>query len=188
MTRSLGRPRTIAPDAVSLVALRLFDEQGFDAVSMDDIAEATGISRRSLFRLFPTKSALVWGGLDEFVERFRTALAGSGDGDPHGALRAASLVASRFPDDQLEVTRRRLRVIHVTPALDLRADPRLTALTEDIHRFLVERDPAGDDLAAVVRAHAFAAVMNAALTWWAEHDEESPVDVLARTYTALGAV
>ena len=74
MTRSPGRPRTISPDVVSLVALRLFDERGFDAVSMDDIAREAGVSRRSLFRLFPSKQSLVWGGLDEFVARFRAAL------------------------------------------------------------------------------------------------------------------
>lgn len=188
MSRPPGRPRTISPDAVSLAALRLFDERGFDAVSMDDVAEATGISRRSLFRLFPTKSALVWGGLDEFVDRFRTALAAHREGDPGQALRSASLVASRFPDDQVEVTRRRLRVIHVTPDLSLRDDPRLTALTDEVHRFLLEHDPARDDLAAVARAHAFAAVLNAALTWWAENDEGNPVDVLSRLYEVLGPV
>lgn len=188
MSRPSGRPRTISPEAVSLVALRLFDERGFDAVSMDDVAEATGISRRSLFRLFPTKSALVWGGLDEFVERFRTALADSRDSDPLHALRSASLVASRFPDDRIEVTRRRLRVIHVTPDLSLRDDPRLTALTDDVRDFLLEHDVEGDDLAAAVRAQAFAAVLNAALTWWAEHDEGSPVDVLSRAYAAVGRI
>ena len=79
MTPSPGRPRTISPDAVSLVALRLFDEKGFDAVSMDDIAREADVSRRSLFRLFPSKQSLVWGGLDEFVARFRAALLTDGD-------------------------------------------------------------------------------------------------------------
>lgn len=92
-----------------------------------------------------------------------------------------------FPDGQLEVTRRRLRVIHVAPALDLRADPRLLALTDEVHRFLVARDPDADELAAAVRAHAFAAVVSSALTWWAEHDEGRPEDVLARAF-AVGTL
>lgn len=187
MPPSPGRPRTISPDAVSLAALRLFDDRGFDAVSMDDIAAEAGVSRRSLFRLFPSKQALVWGGLDEFVARFRAALAADDRGDALAALRSAYVTASVFPDGQLEVTRRRLRVIHVTPALDLRADPRLTALTDEIHRFLVARDADADELAAAVRAHAFAAVVSSALTWWAEHDEGRPEDVLARAF-AVGTL
>ena len=187
MTRSPGRPRTISPDAVSLVALRLFDERGFDAVSMDDIAREADVSRRSLFRLFPSTQSLVWGGLDEFVARFRAALRVDG-ADALTALRSAYVTASVFPDDQIEVTRRRLRVIHATPALDLRADPRLTALTDEIHRFLASQDPEGGELAAVVRAHALAAVASSALTWWAEHDDGRPEDVLARAFAVGGTV
>lgn len=188
MPSSLGRPRTISPDAVSLVALRLFDEKGFDAVSMDDVAREADVSRRSLFRLFPSKPSLVWGGLDEFVARFRAALETDDDGDAVRALQAAYVVASAFPDEQIEVTRRRLRVIRATPALDLRADPRLTAVTDETRRFLVSRDPEVDELAAVVRAHALAAVVSAALTWWAEHDDGRPEDVLARAFGVSGAV
>ena len=187
MPSSPGRPRTISPDAVSLIALRLFDENGFDAVSMDDIAREADVSRRSLFRLFPTKQSLVWGGLDEFVVRFRGALGADEGPDALQALQHAYVVASAFPDDQIEVTRRRLRVIHATPALDLRADPRLAAVTADTLRFLVDRDPEADELAAIVRAHALAAVVSSALTWWAEHDDGRPEDVLTRAFAASGA-
>lgn len=188
MPSSVGRPRTISPDAVSLAALRLFDEKGFDAVSMDDVAREADVSRRSLFRLFPSKPSLVWGGLDEFVARFRAALDSDDGGDAVRTLQSAYVVASAFPDDQIEVTRRRLRVIHVTPALDLRADPRLTILTDETRRFLVSRDPGADELAAVVRAHALAAVVSATLTWWAEHDDGRPEDVLERAFRVSGVV
>lgn len=187
MATSVGRPRTISPDAVSLIALRLFDDKGFDAVSMDDIAREADVSRRSLFRLFPSKQSLVWGGLDEFVARFREALEPD-EPDAIRALESAYLVAATFADDQIEVTRRRLRVIRATPALDLRADPRLTALTDDIHRFLAERCPDADDLAAEVRAHALAAVVSSALAWWAEHDEGRPEQIVARALAVARAI
>ena len=116
--RPTGRPRTIDPDAVSLVALRMFDDQGFDAVSMDDVAAAAGVSRRSLFRLFPSKAALVWGGLDEFAARFTAALRDRPGDEPVGdALRAAYRAAAAFPEDILETTRHRLRVIRANPGL-----------------------------------------------------------------------
>ncbi|MBV1838104.1 TetR family transcriptional regulator [Acetobacter estunensis] len=40
-------------------AMRLLSEKGFDETTVDEIAAAAGISRRTLFRHFPTKADLV---------------------------------------------------------------------------------------------------------------------------------
>ncbi|PYY55261.1 TetR family transcriptional regulator [Curtobacterium sp. MCSS17_011] len=185
--RPTGRPRTIDPDAVSLVALRLFDEQGFDAVSMDDVAAVAGVSRRSLFRLFPSKAALVWGGLDEFAARFREALRSRPADEPSAvALRAAYRIGATFPDDAVEVTRHRLRVIRANPSLEHVGAATVTALTDEILRYVAERDGVtADDLAAAVRAHTLAAAASAALTWWALHGDGRPEDVVERALALL---
>lgn len=185
--RPTGRPRTIDPDAVSLVALRLFDDQGFDAVSMDDVAAAAGVSRRSLFRLFPNKAALVWGGLDEFAARFREALRSRPADEPSAvALRAAYRIGATFPDDAVEVTRHRLRVIRANPSLEHVGAATVTALTDEILRYVAERDGViADDLAVAVRAHTLAAAASAALTWWALHGDGRPEDVLERALALL---
>lgn len=44
---------------VHQTAVTLFTKQGYDAVSMEDIAKASGISRSTLFRHFATKEATV---------------------------------------------------------------------------------------------------------------------------------
>lgn len=185
--RPTGRPRTIDPDTVSLVALRLFDEQGFDAVSMDDVAAAAGVSRRSLFRLFPNKAALVWGGLDEFAARFREALRSRPADEPSAvALRAAYRIGATFPDDAVEVTRHRLRVIRANPSLEHVGAATVTALTDEILRYVAERDGVtADDLAVAVRAHTLAAAASAALTWWALHGDGRPEDVVERALALL---
>jgi AcrR family transcriptional regulator len=185
--RPTGRPRTIDPDAVSLVALRLFDDQGFDAVSMDDVAAAAEVSRRSLFRLFPNKAALVWGGLDEFAARFREALRSRPADEPSAvALRAAYRIGATFPDDAVEVTRHRLRVIRANPSLEHVGAATVTALTDEILRYVAERDGVtADDLAVAVRAHTLAAAASAALTWWALHGDGRPEDVLERALALL---
>ncbi|MFJ3035421.1 transcriptional regulator, TetR family [Curtobacterium sp. 314Chir4.1] len=178
--RQTGRPRTIDPAAVSLVALRLFDEQGFDAVSMDDVATAAGISRRSLFRLFPSKAALVWGGLDEFAVRFTDELrVRPASESAWVALRAAYRVGATFPEGTVEVTRHRLRVIRANPSLERGGEAASNALTGVIERFVAERDGGTvDDLTTTVRAHALAAAASAALTWWALHGDGRPEDVV----------
>ncbi|MBT1672802.1 TetR family transcriptional regulator [Curtobacterium flaccumfaciens] len=185
--RPTGRPRTIDPDAVSLVALRLFDDQGFDAVSIDDVAAAAGVSRRSLFRLFPNKAALVWGGLDEFAARFREALRSRPADEPSAvALRAAYRIGATFPDDAVEVTRHRLRVIRANPSLEHVGAATVTALTDEILRYVAERDGVtADDLAVAVRAHTLAAAASAALTWWALHGDGRPEDVVERALALL---
>ena len=54
-------------------ALRLFREQGYDATSVEEIAEAAEVSPSTVFRYFPTKPDLViYDDLDErMIEAFR---------------------------------------------------------------------------------------------------------------------
>jgi len=59
-TRGRGRPRLdIDLGAVSDAAARIFSEQGYDAVSIESVAEALGVSRATLYRTVPTKDALL---------------------------------------------------------------------------------------------------------------------------------
>lgn len=180
--RPTGRPRTIDPEAVSLVALRMFDEQGFDAVSMDDVAVAAGVSRRSLFRLFPSKADLVWDGLTEFTQRFTDALRDRPADEPsRDGLRAAYRAGATFPADTVETTRHRLRVIRANPGLAPGGAEAQARLTETIVRFVADHDGAPrDDLGVAVRASTVAAAAHAALVWWAQQDTGHPADAVDR--------
>ena len=49
--RPVGRPKLrIDPDEVAAVAIRLYDEHGFDAVSIEAVAEGLDVSRATLYR------------------------------------------------------------------------------------------------------------------------------------------
>src|SRR5690349_20277096 len=72
--RRRGRPTDVDPDRVALLALRHFAEHGYEATTMDEIAALAGIGRRTLFRYFPSKPDLVWGGLEPVVERMHAVL------------------------------------------------------------------------------------------------------------------
>lgn len=54
----VGRPREFDPEHVEDVAMRLFWERGFDAVSVSDITAATGVNRRSIYSEFGSKEHL----------------------------------------------------------------------------------------------------------------------------------
>ncbi|MER6731372.1 TetR family transcriptional regulator [Streptomyces puniciscabiei] len=70
---------------VSDIAVRLFLERGFDAVSVAEVAAAAGISKPTLFRYFPAKEDLVLHRIaDHETEAARVA---AGAADPVDALR-----------------------------------------------------------------------------------------------------
>jgi len=69
-------------------AQELFAQRGYEAVTVDEIAEAVGISRRSFFRYFGGKEALVLGKYDRQGESFAELLAARpADEEPWEALR-----------------------------------------------------------------------------------------------------
>jgi AcrR family transcriptional regulator len=69
---------------VSDIAVRLFLERGFDAVSVAEVAAAAGISKPTLFRYFPAKEDLVLHRIaDHETEAARVA---AGAADPVDAL------------------------------------------------------------------------------------------------------
>jgi AcrR family transcriptional regulator len=53
------RKQQLVRDAIWDAATDLFAEKGFDETTVDDIAQAAGISRRSFFRYFSSKSDLM---------------------------------------------------------------------------------------------------------------------------------
>lgn len=60
---------------LSDTAARMFLEHGFDAVRVADVAEACGVSEKTVFNYFPTKEALVLDRLEAMADALRTHLA-----------------------------------------------------------------------------------------------------------------
>ncbi len=54
--------------AIRDAGMRLFDERGFGGTTVDDIAEAAGVSRATVFTYFPTKEEIVFGDAASAVE------------------------------------------------------------------------------------------------------------------------
>src|ERR1700761_9377103 len=66
-----GRPPATTRAELERVAFTLFDQSGFDETSIDDIAAAAGIARRTFFRYYPSKTDLVWGDFDGHLRHLR---------------------------------------------------------------------------------------------------------------------
>ena len=60
MTKNLqSRKRQLVQDAIYDAAIDLFAQNGFDETTVEEVADAAGISRRSFFRYFATKDDLL---------------------------------------------------------------------------------------------------------------------------------
>jgi AcrR family transcriptional regulator len=68
------RRRRLMRDELRSIAIELFAERGFDDVTVDDIAEAAGISARTFFRYFATKDEVILAYEGRLHERLLTAL------------------------------------------------------------------------------------------------------------------
>src|ERR1700685_488147 len=71
----LGRRRITSRAELEHVAFELFDRQGFEGTTIDDIAVAAGIGRRTFFRYFPSKNDVPWGNFEDELQRMRAWLA-----------------------------------------------------------------------------------------------------------------
>src|SRR5919202_3065035 len=60
---------------LSDTAARMFLEHGFDAVRVADVAEACGVSEKTVFNYFPSKEALVMDRLEAMADALRIHLA-----------------------------------------------------------------------------------------------------------------
>ncbi len=62
-------------EALADAALRLYAEQGFEQTTVDQIAEAAEVARRTFFRYFPSKEAALFPDRERRLAAFRDALA-----------------------------------------------------------------------------------------------------------------
>ncbi|MFD5465492.1 TetR family transcriptional regulator [Kitasatospora sp. NPDC127059] len=141
------RKRRLVADELTRTALGLFAEQGFDAVTVDEIAAAAGMSKRTFFRYFASKEDVVVQFLAELGDVMRAELAGRPPGErPSAALRhtvwaAVDACAGHDAGRTLPV----VRLILGTPALRARFLERQAQWREDLAAELATRlglDPA----------------------------------------------
>ena len=183
-----GRPPGTSRGAVTRTALEMFAQRGFDETTVDDIADALGVSRRTLFRYFASKNDMVWGDFDWVLARLRRCLEDTEPAEAlHEALGRAVVESNRYEDDQLPELRIRMRLITGVPALQAHSALRYAEWRDVIAEWVAARlsvEPG--DLIPQTVAHAALGTSMAAFLVWVDDPASDLVANLQEAYHLLG--
>lgn len=185
----IGRAPATTHGELSTIALQLFLERGYEETTVEDIAAAAGIGRRTLFRYFPSKNDLPWGDFDALLTMMREHLRDLRPDVPvMEALRGAIIEFNRFPPEQIALHRERMRLLLEVPALvahsSLRYQDWRTAVAEYVARRI---GGAVDDLEPQAVAWACLGLCLAAYQEWLHHEEEDLLVLIDRAFHRLEA-
>ena len=167
MTTLRERKKLAAWRAIRAAALQLFDERGYEATTIEDIAAAADVSRATFFNYFASKEAVVF------------------DQDPGERDNWRALMSARPPDEALwdsltaimvgfnETLRDRMplqrRLKAQSPALAQSTQTFGEQFRTDLQNWVTTRTPAGDDLTGTLQLNlALAATGTAYQTWAAD--------------------
>jgi AcrR family transcriptional regulator len=167
--RERHRKRTAAD--LEEAALQLFCEKGFDAVTIDDIAAAADVSRRTFFRYFASKEDVILSDHPKRLGELQAALDRRPADEPAlTALRHAILSLAGSFEEQRDQMLRRFRLVTETPALEARSLCLQRNWETGVTGMLAGRmgvDPAKDLRPGVVAATTMAAMRIATANWLA---------------------
>ncbi|OZG27883.1 mycofactocin system transcriptional regulator [Williamsia sp. 1138] len=140
MTAQIGRRPSTTKSKITEAAIDLFTESGFDETSVDDVAAAAGIARRTLFRYYPSKNAIAWGDFDEHLQDMRRMLTELPPDMPVAeALQSALLAFNEVPTEHREHHRRRMRLLLGVPALQAHSMLMYTGWRNVVAEFVASR-------------------------------------------------
>ena len=163
-----GRPPVTTAAELERVALDLFVRHGFAATTVDDIAAAAGISRRTFFRYYGSKKDVVWGDFDEGLREMAAVLRAYGDDVPlRDALRSAVVSFNALPAEAVPAHRQRMELILHVPELQAHGTLRYAAWRAVIADFAAARlrVPVVDLLPQVIGHVALGAALAAYGEW-----------------------
>ncbi|MBB4684244.1 TetR family transcriptional regulator [Amycolatopsis jiangsuensis] len=157
--------------ALASAAVDLFAANGYEATTVDDIAAAAGVGRRTFFRYFDSKDEVLFANHDEIVAEMEQVFANADPGrDPvEVACAAVALVLDSYAAE-LDVSLKRFTLTRTVPSLRDKEVATVDRYQRVLARYLGERFAAtGDETAnlrAAVAAAAIAAANNHVLRRW----------------------
>ncbi|MCW2900159.1 MAG: regulatory protein TetR [Streptosporangiaceae bacterium] len=175
-----GRKRVTSAAELEHIAFELFTSRGFDRTTVNDIAAAAGIGRRTFFRYFPSKNDIAWGDFEGQLRQMRERLFASPPQRPlMEAIREALLDFNRVDTAELPWLRRRMELILTVPALQAHSTLRYAAWRQVLAEYIGHRMGLRDDsVAPQTIAYATLGVAIAAYEQWLRRDDTDLIHLL----------
>ena len=151
-------------------AIELFDEQGYEATTVAEIAERAGLTKRTFFRYFSDKREVLFSGSQELQRLWLEGLAAApADATPLAVVTAGLDPVAEMFTERHAFARIRARIIEANPELQERELIKLQNLAGAIKAALVERGVSAN--AAILAAQAGVTVFHVAFAHWVEQDD-----------------
>jgi AcrR family transcriptional regulator len=188
MTESLrARRRRRTAEAIVTGALGLFEERGFERTTVDQIAEAAEISRRTFFRYFADKEEVFFAEDERLLDLIHDTLDAAPDGEPvldlaRRATRALAEHSTADPERRLA----RERLIAATPALQARRLAKTLRWEQAIAARLVARGSSEQE-ALLVPKVALACFQAAYERWVGDPGQDLPA-LVDESFAALAGL
>ncbi len=165
--------------------MRLFIERGFEATTLDDIAEAAEVSRRSLFAYFDSKEEIVFSHKGDFPRLISEAV-----GRRPAEEKLLDIVEHALADVGAGYvtaqTRDLARLICDTPALRARDQAKYELVERALAKALSDRKGLPEtDVACRVTAAIAVGIMKLAFADWLEGGEAYPEGHFRGAFEAL---
>jgi AcrR family transcriptional regulator len=175
-----GRPAATSAHQLAAAAQKLFVERGFEETSVEDIATAVGVSRRTFFRYFATKADVLWVESDAEFRRLTAFLAADdGSAPARDVVEAAIISALAFRPGDEEWARHRTQLVLTVPAVQSHASVLYRQWREAVADFIRCRGLWRDDeLFAIAFAHSTTAAIMTGHEYWVSHPETSLLQCL----------
>ena len=176
----MGRWEPNAMERLQRAALELFAERGFDQVTVNEIAERAGLTKRTFFRYFGDKREVLFGNQDGFVALFAKGMATVAPEATALEVVAAAIeeVAAVFPMQRQPFADARRAVIAANAELLERELLKRAHLVEAMVRALRERGE--PEPVAKLGAELGALAFSTAYERWAEPGNRAEFLDLAR--------
>ena len=182
------RKRAKTHARIQAEAMRLFVARGFDATTMDDIAAAAEVARRSLFDYFESKEEIVFSTRADFSLLIAEAIGRRPADEPLLDMVENGLVAlgKGYVSPQ---TRDLARLIHSTPTLKAHDQTKYGQIEVALAKALADRKGLPEpDTACRVTAAAAIGIMKLALDAWLAGQDASPEKHFKAAFKALRRV
>jgi mycofactocin system transcriptional regulator len=181
-----GRPRATSRRTLERIALELFTEQGFEATTVEQISERAGVSRRTFFRYFDNKAAVLWAEFDHEVETLHRLLSEVPTDQPMSeAIRQAVLRANHYGVDDAAELHARMHVLSTVPSLGASATMHYDRWAGALARFAATRlGQQPDDLIPQAIGFSALGVCRAAFDQWVKRRDGDLIEYLDVALTA----